>query len=88
MAATGSKSRGAMDTLLFKMKKGGEVVPVKRGVYALPQDAGKIAEKERNCDQHTENTRSNGDLANLSDLTAVGANDLSDDSLDGVELRP
>jgi hypothetical protein len=47
MAATGSNSRGAMDTLLFKMKEGGEVVRVKRGVYALPQDGGKIGQKGR-----------------------------------------
>ena len=35
MAATGSNSRGAMDTLLFKMKEGGEIVRLKRGIYAL-----------------------------------------------------
>jgi hypothetical protein len=88
MAATGSKSRGAMDTLLFKMKERGEIVRLKRGVYALPQDAGKIGEKEGNCDQLTDNTALNGDLTNLSDLTAVEAKGRSGDSTDDVELRP
>jgi hypothetical protein len=55
MAATGSNSRGAMDTLLFKMKEGGEIVRVKRGIYALPQDGGKIGQKERIGVQGTEN---------------------------------
>jgi AAA domain len=67
IAATGSKSRGAMDTLLFKMKEEGEVVRVKRGVYALPQ--GKIGQKERTGGQAAENHGLNGNLSNLSDLT-------------------
>jgi hypothetical protein len=48
MAATGSQSRGATDTLLFKMKEAGEIVRVKRGIYAVRKDTGKIGEKERN----------------------------------------
>jgi AAA domain len=46
IAATGSTSRGAMDTLLFKMKESGDIVRLQRGVYALAQDAGKIGQKD------------------------------------------
>jgi hypothetical protein len=87
MAATGSKSRGAMDILLFKMKDGGEVVRVKRGVYALPQDGGKIGQKERSRTKVIENKELNGDLTDLSDLTAPDANGALGDSLDDMELR-
>jgi hypothetical protein len=69
MAAIGSNNRGAMDTLLFKMKEGGEVVRLKRGVYALPQDSGKIGQKERFGGQRTEITTLNANLTNLTDLT-------------------
>ena len=71
MAATGSNSRGAMDTLLFKMKEDGEIVRVKRGIYARPQDGGKIGQKERMGAQSTENTTLNGNLSDLSDLTGL-----------------
>jgi hypothetical protein len=73
MAATGSKARGAMDTLLFKMGRDGEVVRIKRGVYALPQDVGKIGQKERNGGQHTKNSEVNDNLSNLTDLTGEDA---------------
>jgi hypothetical protein len=73
MAAAGGNSRGAMDTLLFKMKDGGEIVRVKRGVYALPQDAGKIGQKERTRREDPENKELSGDLSNLSDLTGSAA---------------
>jgi hypothetical protein len=69
MAATGSNNRGAMDTLLFKMKEGGEVLRLKRGIYALPQDSGKIGQKERFGGQRTEITTLNSNLTNLTDLT-------------------
>ena len=75
MAATGSNSRGAMDTLLFKMKEDSEIVRVKRGIYALPQDGGKIGQKERIAAQSTENTTLNGNLSDLSDLTASSTSD-------------
>jgi hypothetical protein len=58
-----------MDTLLFKMKESGEIVRIKRGVYGLVQDAGKIGQKERNEAQSTENKELNGHLTNLTDLT-------------------
>jgi hypothetical protein len=69
MAATGSTGRGAMDTLLFKMKEDGEIVRVKRGVYALSLDRGKIGQKERSEAQIIGRVEENGDLTNLSDLT-------------------
>ncbi|MGB6938461.1 MAG: AAA family ATPase, partial [Xanthobacteraceae bacterium] len=69
MAATGSNSRGAIDTLLFKMKEAGEVTRLKRGVYALAKDAGKIGQKERNGHQVPENIEEVDDLSNLTDLT-------------------
>jgi AAA domain len=69
MAAIGSNSRGAMDTLLFKMKEAGEVVRLKRGVYAVVKDTGKIGQKERNAHQITENIEEVEDLSNLTDLT-------------------
>ena len=75
MAATGSSGRGAMDTLLFKMKEGGEIARLKRGIYALPdsktQYAGKIGRKERLRAQATENTQLNGNLIDLTDLTDI-----------------
>ena len=71
MAACGSNNRGATDTLLFKMKEGSEIVRVKRGVYALAQDAGKIGQKERNGNQTTENIGLNGNLCDLTDLTGA-----------------
>jgi hypothetical protein len=46
MAHTGSSSRGAMDVLLFQMRRDGSIDRIKRGVYALPQDQTKIAKKE------------------------------------------
>ena len=51
MAAAGSNNRGAMDTLLFKMKDGGEISPCQTRDLALPQDGGKIGQKERNGGQ-------------------------------------
>jgi hypothetical protein len=75
MAATRSVGRGAMDTLLFKMKEDGEIMRVKRGVYALSQDRGKIGQKERNGVQiidHKEKDCNLTDLTDLTDLSGVG----------------
>jgi hypothetical protein len=44
MAATERSNRNAADQLLFKMQRDGDLVRVKRGVYALPD---KIGKKER-----------------------------------------
>jgi hypothetical protein len=70
MAATGSKSRNAMDVLLFQMKSDGAVERLKRGVYAIPQDPTKIAKKERNSGQAVDDKGINLNLSNLSDLSA------------------
>jgi len=84
MAATGRKSRSAMDTLLFKMKESGEIVRIKRGTYALPEDGGKIGQNERIENQGSENTGLNGHLSNLGDLT--GSVSLGD-KRDGASTR-
>ncbi len=73
MAATGSNSRGAMDTLLFKMNEAGEIARIKRGIYAARKDAGKIGQKERNDGQATDDITINDDLTNLTDLTGGAA---------------
>jgi hypothetical protein len=68
MAATESQSRGATDTLLFKMNAG-EVKRLKRGVYACRKDAGKIGQKERNGGQGPESKAKTDNLTNLTDLS-------------------
>ena len=50
MVATGRRDRNAVDQLLFKMHRDGDLTRVKRGVYA----AGKIGKKERSDGQPTE----------------------------------
>lgn len=45
MAATGRRDRNAIDQLLYKMHRKGELVRAMRGVYGLPP--GKIGKKER-----------------------------------------
>jgi hypothetical protein len=71
MAHTGSTSRGAMDVLLFQMRNDGAIDRPKRGVYRLPQDQTKIAKKERNEYQATENVEINSNLSDLSDLSGM-----------------
>jgi len=71
--------RGAMDTLLFKMKESGEIVRVGRGIYGLPKDHGKIGQKERIGDQGSENKTLNGNLSNLGDLTGSPLGDSPND---------
>ena len=71
MAATGRSDRHAIDQLLFKMVRGGEVVKVGRGRYALPPSPpGEIDEKERFDAQIPEIRRENDNLTDLTDLTA------------------
>jgi hypothetical protein len=80
MAATSSHNRNATDILLFKMKGAGEIIRVKRGVYAHPEKAGKKERKDRKKERNeTQATENNDEIANLSDLSV-----LSDES----ELRP
>jgi|GEM_PF-1412345 len=50
MVATGRRDRNALDQLLYKMARDGDLTRVKRGVYA----AGKTGKKERNEDQPVE----------------------------------
>jgi hypothetical protein len=63
MAATERSDRNAVDQLLFKMQRDGDVTRVKRGVYAV---AGKIGKKERSG---TETADSEGETVNLTNLT-------------------
>jgi hypothetical protein len=46
LAATGRRDRNALDQLLYKMHRKGDLIRVKRGLYGLPP--GKIGKKERN----------------------------------------
>src|SRR5262249_43240407 len=69
MAATERKDRNAVDQLLFKMARDGEIVRLRRGLYALPQGAGKIDKKERIEPQGTDWQNEIGNLTNLTDLT-------------------
>jgi hypothetical protein len=67
--ATGS-NRGAVDTMLFKMRQAGEVVRIKTATYALPQESGKIGEKERCAAQAPETPAINGSLPDLPHLSS------------------
>jgi hypothetical protein len=64
-------SRGAVDVLLSKMVKAGEIERSGRGSYRLPScqsaDAGKIGEKERLGSQATKLIAENSNLTNLID---------------------
>jgi hypothetical protein len=80
MVATGSTTRNATDQLIFKMKEAGEVRRIKRGIYALGKDAGKIGQKERFEGQGLEPARENDNLSNLTNLTG------GDNLTDGGEL--
>ena len=80
MAATERTDRNAVDQILFKMARDGDIRRVKRGVYALPQDAGKIDKKERNGAHLTDLVKKTDNLSDLTDLTA---------GLDpGADVRP
>lgn len=75
MAATERTDRNAIDQLLFKMARDGEIKRVRRGVYVLPQEASKIGNKIRNGRQATDKSTINADLTDLTDLTgSAGAN--------------
>jgi len=78
MAATERTDRNSVDQLLFKMQRDGELIRIKRGVYAI----GKIGKKERNEHQVSEMENENGDLTNLTDLT--GASSAVEDEQDRV----
>jgi hypothetical protein len=65
--------RGAVDVLLSKMVRAGEIERSGRGLYRLPSsqssDAGKIGEKERSPSQSTDLIEENSNLTNLTNLT-------------------
>ena len=67
------RNRNAADILLFKMKGDGEIAHPRRGIYCLPEHAGKIGKKERLVTQPTENKEQGANLSDLSDLSE-GAN--------------
>jgi hypothetical protein len=73
MALAEFRSRGAVDVLLSKMVKAGEIERSGRGSYRLPSsqssDAGKIGEKERSLSQSTDLIAENSNLTNLTNLT-------------------
>ena len=68
MLAIDRSDRNAVEQLLFKMKGSGDVVRVKRAVYA---DAGKIDKKERSGTQATDFALEHHDLTDLTDLTGT-----------------
>ena len=61
--------RGAVDVMLSKMVKAGEIERLGRGLYGLPSDVGKIDEKERSLSQNTDLIVENINLTNLTNLT-------------------
>jgi hypothetical protein len=91
MVATERTDRNAVDQILFKMSRDGDIRRVRRGVYALPQDAGKIDKKERNAMLGAELEGKTENLTYLTDLTGgsdlgpiVCRNDFNRD--DGLEI--
>jgi hypothetical protein len=71
MADTEMQNRNAIDTLLYKMVRDGEIVRVGRGRYYLSAtNDGQIGQKERLGTQYTDIVGKNGNLSNLSDLSA------------------
>jgi AAA domain/CHC2 zinc finger len=92
MAATGSRNRNATDILLFKMREAGEIVRVKRGVYAHPEKVGKKErkdrKKERNDSQVIENPNENANLSDLSDLSGLSGQNSFDDQQSGFAPAP
>jgi hypothetical protein len=75
MADTDVKNRNAIDLLLRKMVKDGEIERVGRGQYTVSgETGGKIGQKERLGAEHNDFPGENGNLSDLSDLSA-GATD-------------
>jgi hypothetical protein len=66
MAGVARSDRNAVDQLLFKMQRDGDIARVKRGVYALP---GKIGKKERYGSQAPAVEAEIGNLTDLTHLT-------------------
>jgi len=83
MAAAERTDRNAVDQLLFKMARDGEIERVRRGVYATSKDGGKIDKKERKTDQSAGLQSQIHNLTNLTDLTGT-----SEIETDGLEIPP
>jgi hypothetical protein len=66
MLATGIKSRNAIDLLLMKMVRDGQIEKAGRGKYS---SSGKIGKKDPAVEQPTEVTEESTTSANLSDLS-------------------
>jgi hypothetical protein len=64
------------------MKLDGEIIRIKRGIYALAQDGGKIGQKERSSIEAIENIGLNRNLSNLADLTGSVGSALSETAQD------
>ena len=77
MAATESTSRNAIDILLHKMRVEGQITRVRRGVYVLPSEDGKIGQKERSTTKPPKNPCECGNLSDLSDLSSGGIDSVS-----------
>ena len=90
MAATERTDRNAVDQILFKMSRDGDIQRVRRGIYAVPQDAGKMDKKERKVVLGPELEGKTHNLTYLTDLTGgwisarSGRNDFNQD--DGLEI--
>lgn len=69
MAATSREDRNAVDQLLFKMARDGELRRIRRGVYALPIGAGKKVSKKESVSQATGNIEDSESSRLLTDLT-------------------
>jgi hypothetical protein len=82
MAATERTDRNAVDQLLFKMSRDGDIRRVRRGIYALPQKASKIDKKERNGTLRPKLEGETHDLTHLTDLTGESINQFQDDGLE------
>jgi hypothetical protein len=71
MNETDMPNRNAVDILLGKMVRDGEIVRVGRGRYDLSaENSGQNGQKERNDSKATDSTKENENLSNLSDLSA------------------
>ncbi len=97
MALAEFRSRGAVDVLLSKMVKAGEIERSSRGSYRLPSsqssDAGKIGEKERSLSRSTDLIAENSNLTDLINLTGdlscqratIGTEPTASKTCNGVE---
>lgn len=70
MFEVGQDNRNAIDVLLYKMAKDGEIERSGRGRYQLPtKEAGQIGQTERLDNKTPNSIEESGNLSNLSDLS-------------------